>query len=175
MFGTGIDRLKWAVGLMNIQPDDQVLEIGCGRGNAVRLVAEKLITGHITAIDRSEKMTSVAEQTNADLIDLGVFTVTNTVFPDPSFGPEGFDTIFLFNINVFWMDPVAELNEVRRLLKPNGIFYIFHQPPPEHDPAEFAEKFKENLNRNEFEIVKVIFGEFEPVGAVCMISRPSRR
>ncbi len=173
MSGTSLDRLKWAVEKMNIQPSDQVLEIGCGRGNAVRLVAEKLTTGHITAIDRSEKMTTVAEQANADLITSGVVTIVNTEFPDATFKPETFDKIFLFNINVFWMDPVSELDEIRRLLKPNGVFYIFHQPPPEHDPAEFAGKFEENLTKSKFDIDGVIFGEFEPVGAICVISQPA--
>lgn len=158
---------------MNVQPCDHILEIGCGRGNAVGLIAEKLTRGHITAIDRSEKMTSVAEQTNADLIDSGIATVINTEFPNASFTTAGFDKIFLFNINVFWMDPVTELDEVRRLLKPTGVFYIFHQPPPGHEPAEFADKFKENLTKNNVEIKEVIFGDFEPVGAVCIISRPA--
>lgn len=173
MNGTSLDRLMWAVEILNVQPGDQILEIGCGRGNAVRLVAEKLTTGHITAIDRSETMSTVAEQTNADLIDSGTATIINTEFPDPSFKNKSFDKIFLFNINVFWMDPVSELDEIRRLLKPSGTFHIFHQPPPGHEPTEFAEKFKENLAKNKFEIDDVIFGEFEPVGAVCVISRPA--
>ncbi len=173
MSGTSLDRLQWAVEIMDIQPGDQILEIGCGRGNAVRLVAEKLSTGHITAIDCSEKMTTVAEQSNAELIVSGVATILNTEFPDATFHPASFRKIFLFNINLFWMDPAAELNEVRRLLRPNGIFYIFHQPPPGHEPTEYAERFRENLSKNKFEIRDVIFGKFEPIGAVCVISRPS--
>lgn len=172
MSGTNFDRQRWAVEIMNVQPNDQILEIGCGRGNAVRLVAGKVKSGHITALDRSEKMTSVAKQTNADVIASGLATVIHSEFPHAGLKSASFDKIFLFNINVFWMDPIAELNEVRRLLKPSGVFYIFHQPPPGHEPAEFAAKFKENLTKNNFDIKEVIFGEFEPVGAVCVISRP---
>ena len=173
MSGTSLDRLEWAVEIMSAQPDDQILEIGCGRGSAVRLIAEKLSTGHITAIDRSQKMTFLAEQANAELIAAGVATINNTEFPDADFTPTSFDKIFLFNINAFWMDPVAELNEVRRLLKPHGVFYIFHQPPLGHEPAEFAEKFKENLTGVSLKL-RCDLRRFEPAGAgVCVISRPA--
>ncbi|MGH9223125.1 MAG: class I SAM-dependent methyltransferase [Acidimicrobiales bacterium] len=43
----------WAVELLDVAPDDRILEAGCGPGVATALVCERLTTGQITAIDRS--------------------------------------------------------------------------------------------------------------------------
>jgi hypothetical protein len=50
-----------------------------------------------------------------------------------------FNKIFVFNLNVFWMDPADELREIARLLTPDGRFYIFHQPPFEVEETVFNE------------------------------------
>ncbi len=58
------ERLVWAVNTLQVAPDDQLLEIGCGVGLAVSLVCECLNTGVITAIDQSEAMIRLARQRN---------------------------------------------------------------------------------------------------------------
>jgi trans-aconitate methyltransferase len=45
-------RIKWAVDLMDPQPSDSVLEIGCGPGPGAELICERLETGKLFAIDR---------------------------------------------------------------------------------------------------------------------------
>ena len=45
-----------AVSALALTGTESVLEIGCGHGVAVRLVLERLTSGHITALDRSQKM-----------------------------------------------------------------------------------------------------------------------
>ena len=47
-------RIRWAVDLMDVQPSDHVLEIGCGPGFGAELICERLETGKLFAIDRSE-------------------------------------------------------------------------------------------------------------------------
>ena len=169
------ERYRWAVDILDVQPSDVILEIGCGYGHSIALICEKLERGHLTAIDRSEKMISAACSSNAAKPGIGRVTILHQDLLDRQLPARHFDKIFIFNINVFWMDPVAELAEIRRLLKPGGRFFLFHQPPPGHALDEFETAFRSNLEKYEFTVVDRSKDEGEAVRAVAMIAEPSRR
>lgn len=48
-------RLRRIVDELDVQPEDRVLEIGCGHGVAASLICERLGSGMLTAIDRSPR------------------------------------------------------------------------------------------------------------------------
>jgi trans-aconitate methyltransferase len=52
-------------------PDDQLLEIGCGPGVAVSLVCERLAGGRIVAVDRSPTAIERAARRNAEHVASG--------------------------------------------------------------------------------------------------------
>ena len=47
------DRINRFVDAMNVQPNDRILEIGCGHGVAASLICEKLKAGRYLGMDRS--------------------------------------------------------------------------------------------------------------------------
>lgn len=166
------ERYSWAAGLLDVRPDDQILEIGCGRGQLILLICQRLLSGRLTAIDRSGLMIDAARRVSKKHIDAGKAEIIHQDLLDSALPPASFDKIFLFNINAFWMDPVAELAEVRRLLKPVGTFHLFHQPPPDHEIEEFVDRFKLNLTRNGFEIVSITVDRVAGAELACLVSRP---
>lgn len=160
----------WAVGILDVRPDDSILEIGCGRGHAVPLICDKLATGHLTAIDRSEKMAAAARRANAAYLGSGRVSLLQNDLLDRALPEHHFDRVFLYNINAFWMDPVAELDEIRRLLRPAGIFFLFHQPPPGLEVDEYIDAFTANLVSSGFRPGRTVINASPEVRSLCIVS-----
>ena len=123
-------RLQWAVQLLEVAPDDQVLEIGCGPGVAVALVCERLSTGRITGVDRSATAVERTIRRNEAHIASGRAVVEHCEVGelDPRGGP--FDKIFAVNVNLFWVRPAeTEIHLLRRLLRPDGVLRLFYGFP----------------------------------------------
>jgi SAM-dependent methyltransferase len=113
-------------------PDDRLLEIGCGPGVAVALVCEHLAGGRITAIDRSPTAIRRAATRNAGHVAAGRAVLRAAALEslrpeDLPEGPGGFDKVFAMNVNLFWVRaPTRELDLVRALLKPGGALFLFY-------------------------------------------------
>ena len=112
------DRLVWAVEALGIEPDERVLEVGCGHGAAATLVCERLETGRLIAIDRSPKMVAAATKRNREYVDAGRAEFATVRFEGADFGGERFDAILAVHVASFYRDPAPALPIARRLLAP---------------------------------------------------------
>jgi SAM-dependent methyltransferase len=169
------ERITWAVGVLSPRAGERILEIGCGTGAAVDLICRTEPKCRVTAIDRSAKMAEAASARNAVHVAAGIAGVINADLLDAELEERSYDKIFLFNLNVFWMDPAAEVAAVKRLLARGGRFFIFHQPPPGSDTTEYASVFEKNLRKNGFNVVNILYAEMEPAPCVCVISQIDER
>ena len=68
-------RIRWAVDFMDVQPNDHILEIGCGPGAAAELICSRLETGRLFAIDRSESGVDRTRRRCAKFVEAGRLTV----------------------------------------------------------------------------------------------------
>jgi len=144
------ERFHWAVEQLDIQPGDRVLEIGCGHGFAAALICDKLTTGHLTAIDRSEKMIAIASQRNSACLDTGKVDFQVASLEDTDFGGARFDKIFAFNVNVFWTEPGKGLDRIQSWLAPGGTFSLFYMPPTSEWVSYYGESLNATLQANGF-------------------------
>jgi SAM-dependent methyltransferase len=64
-------RNAWTVDLLDLRPDDRVLEVGYGPGLALRLAAERVSDGRIVGIDHSEAMRDQARIRNRAAVAAG--------------------------------------------------------------------------------------------------------
>ena len=165
------ERLRWTVDRLGVAADERVLEIGCGPGVAAALVCERLTTGKLTAIDRSEKAIAAAEKRNRACIDAGKAEFRVMALEDAALAGQRFDKIFAVNVNVFWTHPGQGLDVIRRLMEEEGIFYVFYHPPAGTDTAALTEKVVEALVANGFVIADTIRAELETTAAVCVTAR----
>jgi SAM-dependent methyltransferase len=126
------EHVRWAVEMLDPDPDDRLLEIGCGPGVSVTLICERLAAGRIVAIDRSATAISRAEKRNAAHVAAGKAVLRRVALEelqpaDVLAGGERFDKVFALNVNLFWVrSPAAELELIRRLLRPDGALYLFY-------------------------------------------------
>jgi SAM-dependent methyltransferase len=163
-------RLLWAVEVLAVQPDDQILEIGCGHGVAVSLICEKLGVGKITAIDQSEKMIETAKHRNKRCVALGRAVFHTVSLREANFPSGQFNKIFAVNVNVFWLNPAQELSVLKKLLLPTGILYLFYEPPTASKSTEIAEKVTRNFQNHGFSMKETLFND----DGVCIVASPSR-
>lgn len=131
------ERVAWAVAALDVRPGDHLLEIGCGRGSAVREVCQRLDGGRIVAIDRSATMVRLAGERNAEHVAAGRATFQAAALDRAELPAGQFHKAFAINVNLFWVRSAAkDLEVVRRALRPDGLLYLFYEPPvPSRVPA----------------------------------------
>ena len=121
-------RIRWAVDLMDVQPADQVLEIGCGPGAGAELICQRLETGRLFAIDRSESGVDRTRRRNKKYVDEGRLTVRQIDLATLRVPVKRLHKVFAFNVNLFWVracaDEVALLHE---RVVPGGAVYLFYE------------------------------------------------
>ena len=131
MSSTIPERVLWAVETLAVEPDDRLLEIGCGPGVAISLIAERLDGGTITAIDRSSVAVERARWRNEAHVESGLATIRKAALEELEPVGERYDKIFAVNVNVFWVrDAGPELNLIRNLLAPGGSLFLFYGGAP---------------------------------------------
>jgi trans-aconitate methyltransferase len=121
-------RIRWAVDLMDVQPSDHVLEIGCGPGAAAELICERLETGKLFAIDRSESGVDRTKRRCARCIEAGRLTVRQIDLATLRVPVKRLNKVFAFNVNLFWVracrDEVVLLHE---RVVPGGSVHLFYE------------------------------------------------
>ncbi|MGA8255787.1 MAG: class I SAM-dependent methyltransferase [Nocardioides sp.] len=121
-------RIRWAVDFMDPQPNDQVLEIGCGAGAAAELVCSRLVTGKMFAIDRSESGVDRTKRRNADAIAAGRLTVRQIDLATLRVPVKRLNKAFAFNVNLFWVRECAdEVALIHERVVPGGAVYLFYE------------------------------------------------
>ena len=100
---------------MDVQPGDHVLEIGCGPGAGAELICQRLETGKLFAIDRSESGVDRTRRRCTRYVEAGRLTVRQIDLATLRVPVKRLHKVFAFNVNLFWVrecqDEVALLHE----------------------------------------------------------------
>lgn len=145
-----------AIAALALAGGDAVLEIGCGHGVAVRLVLERLTTGTITALDRSQKMIDAVAQGAPEALAAGRLRTRAEALEDADFGDERFDAIFAVNVDMNLRLGTRWPGLLKALLKPGGRVVLAFDPPPDTGKGHaFASKSLDRLSAAGFDAVLV--------------------
>ncbi len=123
------ERLRKVVDELDIQPDDRVLEIGCGHGVAAGYVCERLEAGRLTAVDRSAKMIEAARRRNAEHVAAGTAEFLIAELEGLALGERRFDKVFAVRVGLFHREPERARALVEPWLAPGGAITTVYDPP----------------------------------------------
>jgi trans-aconitate methyltransferase len=142
------ERLRWAVEELDIAPDDRILEVGCGPGVAVSLVAQRLGGGSVTGVDRSAHAIDRATQRNAAHVAAGRVELRHAELA--ALAGEPFDKVFAVNVNAFWLRPAGvEWAVVMGLLRrPGGVLHLVYETPGAAQVERVAETLTTAMARH---------------------------
>ncbi len=146
-------RIRWAVDFMDVRPSDHVLEIGCGPGAGAELICQRLETGKLFAIDRSESGVDRTRRRCKRYVDAGRLTVRQIDLATLRVPVKRLHKVFAFNVNLFWVrdcqDEIALLHE--RVL-PGGVVHLFYDAGRPEQVSEVKEKASAALAEGGFRI-----------------------
>ncbi len=113
---------KWGLAHLELAPDADVIDLGCGGGSNVSAMLEACPAGHVTGFDYSPVSVEASKKKNAAAIDEGRCSILEGDVAELPFSDDSFDAATAFETVYFW--PENSFAGVRRILKPGGRFLI---------------------------------------------------
>jgi ubiquinone/menaquinone biosynthesis C-methylase UbiE len=129
---------RWGLQNLDIRPGDHVLDIGCGGGRNVARLLKRAAEGRVCGLDYSEVCVEKTKRLNRRAVregraEIRLGSVSANPWPDNSF-----DVVTAFETVYFWPDFAKDAQEVRRVLKPGGVFFICNEiSVPEEGEAPY--------------------------------------
>jgi SAM-dependent methyltransferase len=116
-----IEHARWTADLMEVQPDDDLLEVGFGNGANIELLAERTSKGHVRGAEISKTAIEMASRRNARAISEGRVTLHEAAGGSLPFDDGAFDKACTVATMYVMGNPGAVFKEMRRVLKPGGL------------------------------------------------------
>jgi SAM-dependent methyltransferase len=113
-----------AVELMEVQPDDRVLEIGFGHGRTLAMLAALASDGFVAGIDPSPLMVQLANRRYRALVASGVLRVSEATSANIPHQDSSFDRACAVHTCYFWPNPRRDFGEIRRVLRDGGVLVV---------------------------------------------------
>jgi ubiquinone/menaquinone biosynthesis C-methylase UbiE len=167
------ERSEFVFSILDLRPEDHVLEIGFGPGADLQRASRA--AAFVAGIDHSDVMVKQASRRNASAIRDGRVQVQLGSANKLPF-PEGhFDKIFAINSAQFWKDSVGTLTEVGRVLKPGGAIALAIQPrnkgATEDHAYQAGRGLADAMKKAGFSDIHSEARQMKPVSTVCVLGK----
>ncbi|HEY5876036.1 MAG TPA: class I SAM-dependent methyltransferase, partial [Ilumatobacteraceae bacterium] len=172
------ERSAWTVDLLDVQPDDRILELGYGPGLGLEAALVRLSTGRLVGLDHSTTMRNMAARR--------LRAVRSPVQPDLRVGsaealPDDlgtFDKVFSCNVWLFWKDPVTVLGQLRGHLAPGATVAVTHLPrhggATRETTIRAAHTISAQFVEAGYSALRHELLELDPAPAVCVLATSPR-
>jgi ubiquinone/menaquinone biosynthesis C-methylase UbiE len=164
-------RIAWVVEMLQLQPADAVLEIGCGHGVAATIVAERLSGGTYLGLDRSVRMIAAAERRNQAHLESGRIRFVQANVEEWSPPTGAFDVAFAINVAILADGSSGAAEVVHCALKPGGRVHFCFQAPQRGTLAAIVAWARETFTQAGFTIEQTIQSSEEQGRVTCIVAR----
>lgn len=123
-----------AVEELAVRSREAVLEIGCGHGRTLARLAESPCA-YLAGVDPSEVMVRLSRKRMRRWIDARRAEVSLASSAKIPHADGRFDAALAVHVVYFWNEPLADLREVRRVLRPGGRVLLGYRPRDEETLA----------------------------------------
>lgn len=118
---------KWGLGYLTLAPDVRVLDCGCGGGANIKTLLKRCPRGIVKGVDYSGVSVEKARKLNEQAIADGRCAVWQGSVTEMIFAANWFDVVTAFETVYFWPELATSFQEVYRVLKPGGTFFICNE------------------------------------------------
>jgi ubiquinone/menaquinone biosynthesis C-methylase UbiE len=127
--GDGMNKSNYyintnAFDLLELEKNESILEIGFGNGKLIPEFFKRENTIDYCGVDLSATMLEEASIFNADLVNSGTVELLQGNINQLCYADNTFDKIVTVNTLYFWDKPQEIIQELKRVLKPNGKLVI---------------------------------------------------
>ena len=121
-----------ALAELALQPDDELLDVGCGAGV---LLARARSARYVAGLDASQIQIGLARRRLADRLRAGTAELVVADARKLPWSEGRFSAAVCVNALQFVPDPERALRELVRVLHPGGRALVIIDPPPQHPAA----------------------------------------
>jgi ubiquinone/menaquinone biosynthesis C-methylase UbiE len=111
---------NFAVEMLDLKQTDRVLDIGFGGGVTIERMLKTIDTGKIYGVDFSREMVDKAKQKFKLAIESDKVSIEFADVRALPFEENTFDKVCTVNTIYFWDEPLASLQEIKRVMKDGG-------------------------------------------------------
>lgn len=153
---------EWALSNLPDMNPHGILDIGCGGGMMISLLAEKFPRAMIAGIDISETAVEYARRHNEGLISSGRCRIDRASVSSIPYSDGMFDLVVSCESYFFWPDLTRDMEEACRVIALGGRILIVSEAYPHPDFEEInrkhAEEYGMRLRTNDY--MKALIGSF---------------
>jgi ubiquinone/menaquinone biosynthesis C-methylase UbiE len=117
---------KWGLDYLNIKSNDYILDVGCGGGANIKTLLQKT-KGNVYGLDYSTLCVEKSKAINEEAIIGKRCEIKEGSVSEIPYGNSMFDIVTAFETVYFWLDFENCLQEILRVLKSEGTFFICNE------------------------------------------------
>ncbi|MCH4038594.1 MAG: methyltransferase domain-containing protein [Lachnospiraceae bacterium] len=115
---------EWALSQLVIEPDDHILDVGCGGGDALYVISRENPGGRCYGVDISEAALAASRRKNIASVRSGKMRFYKASVSHLPFDDQCLHTVIAIDTYQYWHHPERGLMEIRRVLQYGGTVLI---------------------------------------------------